>query len=406
MDKYMKAVLTVIAAFAARKAKFILRATIAICCFGLVGCQTVSQLNNGKIREDGRGASLERKQEMFVAYTYRGAGGTRYNSFASESPREIKPSLIDFETANREMQRSSLVSYMVVQDGALVVDLKSPQDRFGKILDEDPFVYSMSLGKSLAGYLMGHAICKGYIESVDQKLSDWPLVENTLISEVSVRDVINASMGHQNLMKNNETFRTGFLVQGSVRDMLALGKLYGAKPSQKRHEYGQLPANIALNYIAHKTGYKFKEFSNDVLQNHVRLERSLKWAHSGNRDVDGNIHANFNATREDTLRIGMAILDDWNQDNCVGKYLKDIYQKRARKNPEQQSNTGWGRARAYAGFFHTDYQFVDDTVMGMDGYGGISMLINFDKNRIVYAHAVARDYDHRKLIFDAVSDGL
>lgn len=40
--------------------------------------------------------------------------------------------------------------------------------------------------------------------------------------------------------------------------------------------------------------------------------------------------------------------------------------------------------------------------MGMDGYGGISMLINFDDNRIVYAHAVNRDYDHRKLIFKVI----
>ena len=30
------------------------------------------------------------------------------------------------------------------------------------------------------------------------------------------------------------------------------------------------------------------------------------------------------------------------------------------------------------------------------------MLINFDDNRIVYAHAVNRDYDHRKLIFKVI----
>ena len=41
----------------------------------------------------------------------------------------------------------------------------------------------MSLGKSLGGYLMGLAICKGYVGSVQDTLSDWPAVKNTLIED-------------------------------------------------------------------------------------------------------------------------------------------------------------------------------------------------------------------------------
>ena len=371
----------------------------------LAGCQTNPPLNNGKMTEDGRGFSLEQKQTMFVSYNNRGAGGVFYTSLPSDSPREIKRSLKNHDIAKREMERTSLVSYMVWQDGALAVDLTSPKDRFGEILERDPFIYSMSLGKSLTGYLMGHAICKGYIESIDQKLSDWPLVRNTLISEASVRDVINASMGHQAFMKNNEEFRTGYIIKGSLRESIVLGNLPGSKPSQKRHEYGQLPASVALNYIAFKTGHKFREFSDDVLRNHVKLANSLRWAHGTSPDMNGNVHPNFNATREDMLRIGLAILDDWKQDNCVGRYLKDVYANRIKKSSKQQKNTGWGRARAYAGFFHTDYRGVDDRVMGMDGFGGISMLINFDENRIVYAHAVARDYNEKALIFEMIARG-
>lgn len=371
----------------------------------LAGCQTTPSLNNGKMTENGRGFSLEHKKTIFVSYTNRGAGGWRYNSQPSGNPREIKFSLENHDIAKREIARTALVSYMVWQDGALVIDLKSPKDRFGEILDQDPFIYSMSLGKSLTGYLMGHAICRGYIKSIDQKLSDWPLVENTFISEASVRDVINASMGHQAFMKNNEEFKTGYIIKDSLKQSILGGDLYGSRPSQKRHEYGQLPASVALNYIAFKTGHNFHKFSDDVLVNHVRLASRLEWAHGGMPDEFGNVHPNFNATREDMLRIGLAILDDWNQDNCVGRYLKDVYANRIKKSSTQQKNTGWGRAGAYAGFFHTDYRGIDDLVMGMDGFGGISMLINFDKNRIVYAHAVARDYNERALIFDMITQG-
>lgn len=43
--------------------------------------------------------------------------------------------------------------------------------------------------------------------------------------------------------------------------------------------------------------------------------------------------------------------------------------------------------------------------MGMDGFGGITLLINFDEQRIVYAHAAQRDYAFKKRILDAVEDG-
>ena len=33
----------------------------------------------------------------------------------------------------------------------------------------------------------------------------------------------------------------------------------------------------------------------------------------------------FVATRYDYLRIAKAMLDDWQNDTCVGKYLKTIY---------------------------------------------------------------------------------
>ena len=79
--------------------------------------------------------------------------------------------------------------------------------------------------------------------------------------------------------------------------------------------------------------------------------------------------------------------------------------KWSEKKPSRLKELGWGYSRKYAGFFHTDYKTVNANVMGMDGYGGISMLINFDDNRIVYAHSVHRDYDHKKLIFEMIRTG-
>ena len=84
------------------------------------------------------------------------------------------------------------------EKGKIVIDEKSPDQRLGDLFNEETLLYSMSW-KSLGGYLMGHAICKGYIKSADQKLSDWPLVKNTLLAEITVREVLNSTMGTKNI---------------------------------------------------------------------------------------------------------------------------------------------------------------------------------------------------------------
>ena len=361
---------------------------------------------HGKIPTGYKNLPLKTARYYFQAYNDRGAGWGLFDSAPSSAPRKIDLTQQKNAYVTAQLEETSLISYMVYDKGKLIINELSPSGRFGDLINEDTLIYSMSIGKSLAGYMIGHAICQGYIESTEQPLSDWPLVADTFIAELTVRDVINASMGNQSfMMKGDEdSFRSGRPVDGSLRNMIAWD-LKGTKAGTKRYEYGTLPALIALNYISFKTGHRFKDFSNSVFKDYVRLSDTLSWSHHEKPLLsDGIVHTTFNATRSDTLRIGIAILEDWNKNNCVGKFLKDVYANGVKKKSKLK-NQGWGYAREYAGFFHTKYKTVRANVMGMDGRGGISMLINFDDDRIVYAHAVHRDYDHKKLIFNMIRSG-
>jgi len=348
--------------------------------------------------------NLETVRHHMELYNNRGPKG-RHDSEPSPSPRALKFNLRDEPFIDRQLRKTFLASYLMYEKGEVVIDKISPQDRFGDLIDNDTLLYSMSLGKSVGSYLMGHAICKGYIESIDHKLSDWPIVANSLIAEASVRDVINAATGHQKYMRNNEIFKQGTNVNGYTIETLVKFELPGSTPSRKRFEYGQLPANVALNYIDFKTDHQFESLMNEVFRDHVGLDGPLRFTQvrTGYSKTQGLIRANFLATRHDTLRIAIAMLEDWHSDNCVGKYLKDIYANRIGKGAKQ--SWGDGFSTSYGGFFHTDYPSIGDTVMGMDGYGGIALLINFDDQRIVYAHAAHRDYAFKKIILDAVEDG-
>ena len=349
--------------------------------------------------------NLATVREHFQRYNKRGVPrDERFASKPSNNPTQLIFNKKRASVIQKELGRSFLASYIMYEKGKIVIDEKSPDNRLGDLFDDDTLLYSMSLGKSLGGYLMGHAICKGYIESVDQKLSDWPLAKNTLLAEITVREVLNSTLGDQEYRSLiPEYFKTTDRDPGDVSiSDVAFGELRDSKAGKKIFAYGQFPANVAWNYISFKTNLKFKGFLNDVMQNHIGLANRLKVNSGGGGEKDGPLQSNFKATRYDTLRIGIAILKDWRDDTCVGKFLKDIYKSRVKKG---KYNMGDGYSQSYAGFFHTGYPNVKDTVMGMDGYGGIALLINFDDERIIYTHAIHRNYNYKKIVMKAIRDG-
>ena len=365
----------------------------------------VKTWKNRQIPEKYKNPNLETLRYHFLAYNKRGERDKKFYTMLSSQPTSLKfnlqkdPKII--KKIVKKMQSKALISYLMYEDGEIVIDQLSPPERFGDLIDNDTMIYSMSLGKSLGGYLMGHAICEGYVNSLSSSLADWPILKGTLLETATVQDVINASTGDQKYVMNN------FLSSGrDIGDLtiasIAKTELANIKPAKKRFNYSQFSPNVALNYISFKTGHKFSSFINNVLKDHVGLAGRLEFNHGKGLESEGVIQSNFKATRYDTLRIGIAILNDWNSDTCIGNYLKEVYANRV---PKGAYNTGDGYSKSYAGFFHTNYPGISDTVMGMDGYGGIGLLINFDDNRIVYTHAVHRNYNYKSLVLKAIDKG-
>ena len=343
----------------------------------------VKTWKNRQIPEEYKNPNLDTLRYHFLAYNKRGKSYKFYTKPSSQ-PTALKFNLQKeskiIKKIVKKMQSTGLISYLMYEDGEIVIDQLSPPERFGDLIDNDTMIYSMSLGKSLGGYLMGHAICEGYVNSVSSSLADWPILKGTLLETATVQDVINASTGDQKYIKNN------FLSSGrDIGDItiasIAKTELANTKPAKKRFSYSQCSPNVVLNYIPFKTGHKFSSFINNVLKDHVGLAGRLEFNHGKGLESKGVIQSNFKATRYDTLRIGIAILNDWNSDTCIGNYLKEVYAIESLKEHIIQVMVIHNLMQV---FLHTNYPGISDTVMGMDGYGGIGLLINFDDNRIVY----------------------
>ena len=148
----------------------------------------------------------DRKYYYYRYLNYPRFGGS-YSSGPSDSPAVLNKKLRKEPFVTEQMQKTALVSYLLYEDGHITVDEISPEDRLGEFFTiknplikdtEGPKLVGHSVGKSMVSYVLGHAICEGYIKGVDSVIDDWPLIEGTLYHGQKITDLINMRAGDNN----------------------------------------------------------------------------------------------------------------------------------------------------------------------------------------------------------------
>jgi hypothetical protein len=271
-------------------------------------------------------------------------------------------------------------------------------------LEDDLQLYGHSYGKTITSYILGHAICDEYIDGLDSKIDDWKLIKGSIYDKQKIIDLINMTAGDQKIVKYQYfKNRKGRVSDGNLK-FLMMREDIKQKISKKKYNYNGLPANIILNYIYFKTQNNFNYLLDKIFKDKVGIKNEVYFTRHPNQNLDdGPIRAVFYATRYDYLRIARAMLIDWNNDTCVGQYLKTLYKNKIKKNESRQTQTPFVLAKAYAGFFHTDYPGMSKRhVMGMDGYGGQSLLIDFDNKIIIDVHAIHQNYNWKKIVLNPI----
>ena len=309
----------------------------------------------------------------------------------------------------KQMNKTALLSYLLYEDGKITVDEISPKDRFGNFVNNETKLRSMSVGKTMVSYVMGHAICRGYIDSVDSRLNDWSLTKNTPYENQKIIDLLNMNAGDQKYV-NRSNFKDGSGDVDTITISRAMYKMSNLKKSKSKYNYNALLPHLLLNYISFKSGDDFENLLEDIFQNEAKIEQSVYFfKHPSMKKELGVANSMFFATRHDYLRIAKSILDDWQNDTCMGKYLKTIYENRIPKGNFDQrfdlSNTFSG-TKTYAGFFHTDYSGMKKrSIMGMSGYGDQEIIIDFDRSRILVIHSMHGNYNWKKIAYSVIKKG-
>jgi len=335
----------------------------------------------------------------------------------SSSPLKLVINSIDDEYLTKQMQTTGLVSYLLYRKGEIKKDAITPTDRLGGLIDHNTRLLSNSVGKSFTSYLLGHSICRGYIGSLDQTFADWPLLANTLYENERLGDAINMNVGDSKYFASHRVlFKNKWNKKGVNHEPIRywVEALQGTSaPLFRSFNYSQFLSTAVMNYIAFKTGDGFESLLREVYVEKAKIEQPMEvgYVDRGAFPEDGRLSNLVWASRYDYLRIAIAMLNDWQSNNCVGQYLKEIYQKRVKGLPPSKPmrhmifrhHHRYGRNYDYGGFFHMNVSDTNDNVFIMHGYGGQVIAINFDTGTIVVANSVHEDWDTARLVVDAVN---
>jgi len=330
----------------------------------------------------------------------------------TKKPYEFKFNLIEDKFVKKQMKTKGILSYLYYQDGQVLIDETSPKERLGKFMNDETKYYSMSMSKSLVSYIIGHAICDGYIDGVDARINDWSILNNSLYYNQKLIDLLNMSAGDQKYINEfKKNIKDAEYENKSIYKTINVVFKDSIK-SESIYNYNGFVTQLILNYTKYKTGDDYDKLLNKIFIDKVKIKHSILFSILANSyEKNGNRHPNISASRHDWLRIAKAIMDDYQNDTCVGKYLKEIYKRRIPKGSKEKEEPLFNRTKSYGGQFHMDYPgLIDRVVFGMGGYGGQAILIDMENSRIVVLNSLHYNnskfkYSVKKLLIDPIKKG-
>ena len=372
-----------------------------------------------------------------LSYYYKKSDILRFRDYKvdpSDNPVEFIKKIEQHKVIDREMATKTAFSYLYYEDGLVIYDAMPPDGRFSMDLDNSSYFLSHSMGKSITSYLIGHAICEGYVKSIDAPVLDWPLMENTLYYGQPLIKLLNMTAGDTNVIRRGEArfIKTGRHIHGNGPLSVAARnplELANTKPiSAPTMSYSNLTTDVIFNYMMHRVGSDFDSFIANFYQNKVRIKHPIYlemnpleglpyFASTEDRIKQGAGRYGVSATRYDYLRIAKAMMDDWQNDTCEGKYLKSVYDRRVSRNRRidtwNKKDRRWGEAdfgnvsKTYGGQFWTGIVgLLGRNVLVMNGANGQNIAMDMDNSRIVVISAGKSNHvNMKKLAYEPLKYG-
>ena len=264
--------------------------------------------------------------------------------------------------------------------------------------------FTHSTGKSIISYIVGHAICEGYISTINEPIN-WPLMNNTLYYGQPLINLLNMNAGDKHTVKKRASRVIGTNTHHRNMDHISIAKfLHGTKLKGNNLFYNNVLTDIIASYVAHKAGDDYDKLLKSVFQDIIKIENAVHFELHRKTSLSieklygkPQTRASFSflITRGDLLRVAISMMRDYQQKTCVGNYLREL-QKQAiswpKYRPSKNNASLWmhNYAKKYGGRFYFDFHKMDGrNIIGTEGFNGQNILIDLDNSRIVATQSAA-----------------
>ena len=332
-----------------------------------------------------------------------------------------QPNMVS-ETLNAELSKGYILSYLYYEKGVIKYNGKANDGRFDRNIDDEMPFFSHSTGKSITSYIVGHAICDGYISSMVEVI-DWPMMSKTLYQGQPFRNLLNMNAGDKHTVDKVST-----RVMGSTTHHRSMGldtiaaSLEGVEKRGNEVFYNNFLSDIIANYVVFKAGDNYDELMRKIFQDKVKIKYAVSYEKRATTLTNGTRSSYFGApqtlasysyfmSRIDFLRVAEAMMKDYQNGTCVGKYLKTA-QKQAKAWPQYLPNSENANffantyAKKYGAQFYFDFLGMSDrNIFTTEGFNGQNMMIDMDNSRIVVTNSAATAWDTRVFILNVIKNG-
>ena len=252
-------------------------------------------------------------------------------------------------------------------------------------------------------------------------------MSKTLYQGQGLRDLWNMRAGDRHIVTKNSIYIKG---SGSykgndfhMRDMDLETIAFLLKGTKKKGNgvfYNNFLADVIANYIAFKSGDNYDELMRSIFQDKVKIKHSVSYekhpsswgAQKFKGDPQTLASYSYHITRTDFLRVAVAMMKDYQNQTCVGKYLKKI-QEQALSWDKYGPYKKHGRiyfsrsAKKYGGQFYFDFNGMSNrNIFGTNGLNNQNMLIDMDNSRIIVTNSAATGWDQFVFMFNPIRDGV
>ena len=205
-------------------------------------------------------------------------------------------------------------------------------------------------------------------------------------------------------------------------DTIAL-LLQGTKAKGNKSFYNNALADIIANYIVFKSGKDYDKLMKKVFQDKIKIGNEIAYEkHGQTRNMSQIIHKyngspqtlasySYYMTRLDFLRFAEAMMKDYQNETCVGNYLRESQQQAIKwfKYRPTKKNAQWylhNYSKKYGSQFYFDFKGLKKrNIIGTEGYNGQNILIDLDNSRIVVTNSAATGWNVKTFMLNVIKKG-